>query len=175
VTYYRTDFEDLIVFVTLAGPPFFTLGNEAKAKAEGLEVSGWAGPWKGFTLSGNGTFLDTRGADGQPLQRRPKTKFNVSLGYQKDRLTVNVDWNYVGGQRDTFDFVAADDRILRGDLPAWHRMDAAVTYDVLRDRGPFKNLQVYTRIYNAFDTDIEQVKGFPDAGTTAFGGLRATF
>ncbi len=175
VTYYRTDFEDLIVFVTLAGPPFFDLANEAKARAQGLEVSGWAGPWRGFTLRGNYTLLDTRGADGQPLQRRPRNKFNVSLGYQKSRLTVNVDFNYVGSQRDTFDFVAADGGIREGDLPHWHRLDVAATWDLLRDRGPFKNLQIYTRVYNAFDTDIEQVKGFPDAGTTAFGGIRATF
>jgi len=175
VTYYRTDFDGLIVFVTLAGPPFFDLANVAKAKAEGLEVSGWAGPWKGFTVKGNYTFLDTRGDDGQPLLRRPRDKFNVSLGYQKNRLTVNLDFNYVGGQRDSFDFVAADGRIRAGAVPRYHRLDVAATWDLLRDRGPFKNLQIYTRIYNAFDSDIEQVKGFPDAGTTAFSGIRATF
>ena len=84
-------------------------------------------------------------------------------------------YTYVGGQRDTFDFVAADGRIRAGDLPRWHRLDVAATWDLLRDRGPFKNVQIYTRVNNVFDTGIEQIKGFPDAGTTGFGGIRATF
>jgi vitamin B12 transporter len=175
VTYFRTDFEDLIQFVSLAGPPFFEFRNLGTAKTEGLEVGAWAGPWKGLRIAANYTFLDTRGDDGKPLQRRPGDTFNASVTYVKDRLTLNVDLNYVGGQRDSFDFVAADGLIRAGAVPHWHRLDVAATYDLLRDRGPFKNLQVYTRINNAFDTGIEQVKGFPDAGTTAFGGIRATF
>jgi vitamin B12 transporter len=55
---------------------------------------------KGLKVGANYTFLDTRGDDGKPLQRRPRDTFNASVSYAKDRLTLNVDLNYVGGQRD---------------------------------------------------------------------------
>ncbi len=50
-----------------------------------------------------------------------------------------------------------------------------MTYDLLRDHGPFKKLQVYTRVDNLLDTRFEEVKGYPAAGATAFGGIRGTF
>ncbi len=173
ITYFRTDFEDLIVFVLRPPPVYFSLENEGKAKAEGLEISAHAGPWKGFRVGGSYTFLDTRGDDGEDLQRRPRHKLNGTLSYERDRLTVNVDVNVVGGQRDSFDFVGADGRLRAGDLPRYHAVDLSATYDLLRDRGPLEKLQIYGRVFNAFDTDYEEVKGFPAAGTTAFGGIRA--
>jgi vitamin B12 transporter len=173
VTYFRTDFTDLIVFVLRPPPVYFSYENEGKAKAEGLEVSAHAGPWKGFRVGGSYTFLDTRGDDGKDLQRRPRHKFNGTVSYERDRITVNVDVNVVGGQRDSFDFVGADGRVRAGDLPRYHTVDLSATYDLLRDRGPLEKLQIYGRVFNAFDTGYEEVKGFPAAGTTAFGGVRA--
>jgi vitamin B12 transporter len=173
VTYFRTDFEDLIVFVLRPPPVFFSLENEGKAKAEGLEVSAHAGPWKGVRVAGSFTFLDTRGDDGDDLQRRPRHKFNGTVSYVKDRLTVNVDVNVVSGLRDSFDFVGADGRVRAGDLPRYHNVDVAATYDLLRDRGALEKLQIYARVLNAFDTEYESIKGFPEAGVTAFGGIRA--
>jgi vitamin B12 transporter len=175
VTYFRADYTDLIVFVLAPPPKFFDLRNHAKAKAEGLEISAYAGSWKGIRVSGNYTLLDTRGDDGKPLPRRPRHKFNATLSYARGRFTGNLDLNYVGRQRDPFDFVGADGEIRRGDLRAYHRVDLAATFDLLRGRGPLKKLEVYTRMNNLFDTHFEEVKGYPAAGTTVVGGIRGTF
>ncbi|MDP3937577.1 MAG: TonB-dependent receptor [Deltaproteobacteria bacterium] len=172
VTYFRTDYEDLIVFVQKPPPIFFSLENEGNAKAEGIEVSGSAGPWKGFTVRGNHTLMDTRGDDGKALQRRPRHAYNGSLSYERDRLSVNLYVNGLGRQRDSFDFIAADNELRTGNLPWFHTAEISATYDVLRDRGPIDKLQIYTRVQNVFGSSYEEVKGFPAAGTLAFAGVR---
>ncbi|HLF07484.1 MAG TPA: TonB-dependent receptor, partial [Thermoplasmata archaeon] len=175
ITYFRTDFTNLIQFVLLPPPEFFDIRNVGTAKTEGLEISAWAGPWKGVKVSGNYTFLDSRDDENKPLQRRPRHKFNATLAYTYKRFAMNVDFNLTGRQRDSFNFIAADGGLRVGDLRGWHRLDFAATYDLLRDRGPLEKLQLYTRVNNAFDSSFEQVKGFPDAGTTAFAGIRGSF
>lgn len=172
ITYYRINYEDLIVFVTLSGPPFFSLENKAKAKTEGLEISAFAGRWKGLKIATTYTFLDSQDDVGNALQRRPRHKGSATLSYVRDRLSLLTEVNYVGGSRDTFDFLGADGRIRGGNLPRYHTASFSGSYDLLRDRGPVKRLQVYARINNLFDTSFEEVKGFPAAGVTAFGGVR---
>ncbi|MFQ5458561.1 MAG: TonB-dependent receptor domain-containing protein, partial [Myxococcota bacterium] len=160
------------VFVTLPGPPFFSLENKGKAKTEGLEVSGHLGPWKGVKLASSYTFLDSRDDAGAALLRRPRHKGNVTVTYVRDRLSLFTEVNYVGGQRDTFDFVGADGRVRAGALPRYHTVSLSGTYDLFRDRGPVKKLQIFARAENLFDTTYEEIKGFPAAGVTAFAGVR---
>ena len=153
VTYFDSDFEDLIVFDFVT----FLPQNLAEATSSGVELTvGYkAGP--NFQLAASHTWNDTEDlASGQQLARRPDQRSTLNLFFRPvERLTGNLSL-IVGRDRIDSDGSPMDD---------YERVDLSLEYR-LDDR-----FLPYLRVENLFDEDYEEVNGFTTPGTVAVVGL----
>lgn len=153
VTYFDTDFEDLILFTFPAG-----FVNLAEATSKGVEVTfGWR-PNERFSLNGSHTYNDTEDlATGQQLARRPE-----------QRSTLSVAFDLIDKLRGSATVVAVSDRIESDGsvMDDYERLDLSLAYQLTERWRPF------LRVENLLDSDYEELPGFTTPGTTAVVGVQ---
>jgi len=168
VTYFRNDFDDLIVFdPSLPGPGGFgALNNIARARTSGVEC---LADWQltdVTALFANYTYTDTLDVENnRELLRRPRHKASLGItrSFDCERASLSMYAVYVGPRLD-FDaigsLVTLDDYITFN-LSGRYRLSCA--------------WELYGRVDNLFDNDYEEVFGFATSGIAAYGGVRVSF
>ena len=161
VTYFRNDFQDLIVSV----PPFFQFENVGLARTSGVEFS--MKTWLTSDTQLNASYTATRTLDlltGNELLRRPREKASVSVHKQMldDRASLNMYCFYVGHRIDF------DNNFARTTLDDYILVNLSGTYQ-LSDRW-----QLFSRVDNLFGENYEEAFGFGTPGISYFGGVRVS-
>jgi outer membrane cobalamin receptor len=174
-------FDNLIQFVS-GGPPDF---KGSYANLTGAESNGYEGEltvipstaWRG---SASLTVVNPRvtripagyqGAEhvGDALVRRPTHSGNVVVSYSPTRSgLLSVAANY-SGKRPDFDFTQFPSP--RVTLPAYAKVDLAGEFPLGRISLP--NVQVNTRVENAFNKRYQEVLNFPAPGRVILVGVKA--
>lgn len=164
VTYFRNDFDDLIVFVPGPFGPFGfgELRNFEQARATGVELTSTWQIDPCTSVTAQYTYTDTVDLVNQTqLLRRPRNK--VALGFHRtlasDRAAVHLYFRYVDTRLD-FDPIGNVTA-----MPEYVVVDLAATYR-LTDRW-----EIYARGDNLTDSDYEEVFAFATPGISAYGGL----
>lgn len=171
-TWFARDTTNQIDFISCFGSPlaicvnrpFGTYDNIARARAEGVELTAQARPWRGLRIAAGHTELETAnrspGANfGRALPRRPQTTTSVSIGYGwQAGHDLSVSNAEVG---DSFDNVS-NSRRLAG-------------YGLLAVRAAFQlspGVQIYGRVENATDEAYQTTFGYGSPPRQAFLGVR---
>ncbi len=153
-TYFRNDFEDLIVFDFNS----FTLENVGRSRASGVEVTG---DWKvtdDMTLFANYTLTDTKDLDtGLALLRRPRDKMSVGFDQYFWARSARLGGRmiYVGDRLDTGNTTLDQ-------------------YTIVNFNGSYyfsPQTELFARIDNAFNEKYEEVRGFGVQGIAGYAGL----
>ena len=162
VTYFDNQFDDLIDYDFATS----TYGNIAKAETKGVESFVTARPVADLLIRAAYTYMDAFDrTTGEFLQERARNKGSLDVTYAFTRkLRGTVSTIFVGERQDV-DYAAQQ----RTTLDAYTLMNFYVSYDVR------KNVTVFGRIENAFDTDYEQVLGYGTPGRAGYGGVKLTF
>ncbi len=160
VTYFETDFENLIFFASLPISPFFKAQNIAEATSKGVETAIDLNLLEDLSLTLRHTWNQTADGDDSPLPRRAKQKFTVTLQHNwKNKLNTLVSVRVRSGARESFS----------PDIGGFTTVRTALSYKVN------KNLKITARGENLFNEDYEEVFGFGTAGISGYGGFTWTF
>ena len=167
-TYFRNDYDDLIVFV-LTNPPFTgELFNIADARTHGVELTGTWTLDECTQLTAAYTRCDSRGIDPNSgvettLLRRPRDKFSIIVNRAVcgQRGNLNLTLRYVGSRTDVPP-IYGDPPI---ELDHYMVANAGFWFDI-RD-----NVRLIGRIDNLFDEDYQEINGFQTAGLSAYVGM----
>lgn len=187
LTYFENHFTDFITFVP--NPLWWlpgTFENIGAVRSTGLEFTVRARPGWGLTMSASYTHLfqftvlDDEGkggiyfATGQHVLRRPRHSFNFDIDGEWDRLGVHLNGLYVGRRDDNFyDWATfTPHRVING---GFFVLNLAASYDVLRNWGYVKKVQVMARANNLLDRFYEEAYGYSSPRFSIVGGLRAVF
>jgi vitamin B12 transporter len=171
-TYFRNDYDDLIVFV-LTNPPFTgELFNVSTARTHGVELTATWLLDERTQLSAGYTRCDSRGRDPNSgvvttLLRRPRDKFSVSVDRSlcDGRGNFNLTLRYVGRRTDVAP-IFGDPPI---ELDHYMVANLGVWFDVQDD------LRLFGRVDNVFDEEYQEINGFQTAGLSAYAGLMWTW
>jgi vitamin B12 transporter len=169
-TYFHQRFRDLILYsATPIGPDSVNYLNVADAMARGVELAVQGALGAGLSLHASYTYLDSRDATGQRLQRRPAHTGSVRLGSAiGGRGTVSLTAVFTG-DRDDYDYSTFPAG--RVTLPPHTRLDVSSTYELARGRGALPGVALTTRVENLLDARYQDVKNFPARRRTLlFGG-----
>jgi len=168
VTYFHTDFTDLIKFVPLDVFPFASVTNVGRARAQGLEFTTEADLLANLVATVNYTFTESKDlTTGNPLPRVPKHSWNLGLTWEPiRRLSLFTQLYIRSSQFDNFGEISN-----RG----YTRVDLGGTYRLLDRYGLLRALEVTARIQNLLNERYAEVHGFPALGTNFLFGLRALF
>ena len=168
VTYFHTDFTDLIQFVPLDVFPFAAVTNVGRARAQGIEFTSEADLWYKLVASVNYTFTDTEDLQSRhPLPRVPEHSWNIGVSWEPiRRLSLFTQLYIRSSQFDNFGEI-----FNRG----YTRVDVGGTYRLLGKYGRLQALEVTARIQNLLNEHYAEVHGFPALGTNFLFGLRARF
>jgi vitamin B12 transporter len=153
-TYFRNDFDDLIVFDFNT----FRLENVGRSRASGVELSGEWLPLEDTRLYANYTLTDTLDlATGLPLVRRPRDKATVGIDqyFFCRQARLGAYMLYVGERLDTRQSILDEYMLvnLNGSL-------------YLSERA-----ELFARIDNAFNEHYEEVLGFGTVGIAGYAGM----
>lgn len=181
VTYFHSEFDDLISFVT--GAPS-TFQNIQEARSQGIETGLRADLPYGFAAGASFTLLDTevlesggRGGasfiEGKELLRRPRRQGSVSVTYRNRRFRGAVDAIIIGDS-DDLDFSAGFPG-RRATLAGYTKVNLALAYEVWRDAERRRAVRLLARADNLFDEEIESPIGFSAPGARYLFGFEANF
>lgn len=153
VTYFDTDFDDLILFTFPGG-----FVNVAEATSSGVELTlGWR-PSEHFSLSASHTYNDTEDlATGLQLARRPES-----------RSTLTASFDVIEKLRGSLTVIAVSDRIDSDGavMDDYERLDLSLDYRLTERWHPFLRLE------NLLDSDYAEIPGFTTPGATAAVGVQ---
>lgn len=159
-TYFRNDFENLILYDFIQG-----YINISEAETKGYEIYMSARPVNALTIRGSYTY--TRATDkenDEQLLRRPKHKANLIFNLKLfKKANANLSIIHVGKRFDLFPYPT------RTEADAFTLFNLAASYQVT------KNIEIFGRIDNLFDTEYELVLGYGTAGRSAYIGIKATY
>jgi len=161
VTYFETDFENLIQTVDLGGF-VFRAQNVAKATVKGVETAININLPQNFRVSTTYTWLKARNDNGEPLVRRAEHNFTVNLNH-----TWREKLNSLVGVRVRSD--TRSNSTGTNITSAFTTVRAALSYQVN------KNLRLTARGENLFNENYEENFGFGTAGVSGYGGFTWTF
>src|SRR5262249_3097318 len=104
VTYFHTDFTDLIKFVPLDVFPFASVTNVGRARAQGVEFTSEVDILPTLVASATYTFTDTKDlTTGNPLPRVPKHAWNLGVTWEPlPRLSLFTQLYVRSSQFDNF-------------------------------------------------------------------------
>ena len=160
-SWFHNDYDDLITF----DPNTFIAGNVAKAKAQGLEISGSCYR-QGWEFGGGYTYLDTEDkTTGLPLPRRPKHSASFQVGYRTNQWGAKLNLTAVG-ERFENDFLTSPSQNVFN--PGYGKLDVAVHYQIL------PSLRLKGRIENLLDKKYEEVLHYPALSRGFYGGIEWT-
>jgi vitamin B12 transporter len=159
-TYFSNKFENLILYDWTQG-----YVNISEAETKGYEVFLSARPVNPLTIQGGYTYTDAMDIDNdEQLLRRPKHKANLTLNWQLfKKVNANLNIIHVGKRIDVFPYPT------RTEADAFTLFNLAMSYQVT------KNIEIFGRINNLFDTEYEMVLGYGTAGRNAYIGIKATY
>lgn len=164
--YFRTELEDLIEYLLLAGfryKPF----NIASARLEGAEFVASVSPIKYIQASGSFTItyaIDTTGErnrDGNQIPGRPRYKGFGRLAVNYNPLSAYAEFHYIDGN-----FITRANTKLLAARRIWN---AGIVIK------PSNHLSAGLEVKNAGDDRIVDVRGFPLPGRSLFVTLSASF
>ena len=156
------------------GSPVRITGYELNYQQEITFVPAWA---RGFSIYGNGTFLDIDGPQvdyGNLLEK----SINWGLSYSRGRIGARLDWNWVGGQRTGSAAFAPDAATYTQDVL---RLDGSVEVRLDRRFSLFfngrniSNPSVGNETYSSRSPDYAKQPGATLAGIKFSAGIRGTF
>ena len=174
-TFFHHDYRDQIAYhVVDPSPDNFqaTYINLGKERARGVELSVEAAPWRRFHLGGQYTWLDGKVlvsssdfdpvyAAGQSLLRRPRNEGSLWLRAEVGRLALGANLVMVGERADS-DFLGLG----LGQNAAYSRVDARARLRL------GKGLEAFVASENLFDSQYQEVLGYPALGRSVRAGLR---
>ena len=182
LTYFSTEYKNMIAFVFQEGPDFL---NVQRARSRGLELGAKAFLSHGFSARGSYTYLETRVLDaggvggpafinGQELVRRPEHVGSFTLNYNYDeRFNANFHL-FLKSHVTDLDFSQGfTSRRVR--LGGYTRADLALSYLLFENLWGIRALTLEGKAQNLFDEDYEEIFGFSSAGATFLVGFRADF
>ncbi len=182
-TYFSRRVHNLIVPVPCAYsatcPDGDLAGNVGRADAQGVELEPGLGPWRGFQLSGNFTFIDethrSSGPTVRPL-RVPKKSAAGILQYEHsgmfrygDKVRANLVYTFVG-DRDDVDQTGA----IRTHV-AYHLFNAVLSYSTGIAWREIQDEEFYVRVQNLFDRNYAQILGFKSPPINFVAGVKFDF
>ena len=157
VTYFETDFTNLIETVDLGGF-IFRARNVAKAFTRGVETSINIKLPHNFRATTNYTWLNARDNEGEPLARRAEHNFNANLSHTwKEKLNTLVGLRVRSDTRSNSTGTNV--------VGAFTTVRAAMSYKVN------DHLKVNVRGENLFNEDYEEIFGFGTAGVSGYAGF----
>ncbi len=158
VTWFDTDFDDLIAFSFATFRP----ENTARASSSGLEASLEYRPGPSFQLRASHTYNDTEDlATGLQLARRPKNRSTLDFYFRPlPRLTGSASLIVVSGRIDSDG----------SDLDDYERVDFSLGYEL--EGGHF---EPYLRVENLSGEEYEEIDGFTTPGALAVVGLSVKY
>ncbi len=163
VTWFDTDFEDLIAFSFLTFRP----ENTARATSSGFEATLGFRPGPSLQLQASHTYNDTEdSATGLQLARRPRNRSTLDLFFRPlPRLTG-------GALSGSASLMVVKGRVDAGgsELDDYTRFDLSLGY---RLKGG--HVEPYLRAENLFDEEYEEVAGFTTPGVLAVVGLSVKY
>ena len=125
--------------------------------------------WANFTWQDgkkSGDPYDAENDLGNQLSDVPAIMYNLGLDYRTDRLLVKLALNHMGDR----------DRFEEGDVETLGSYSLANFYAAYKFWKTDKvEWQAMLSIDNILDEDYKESDGYPMAGTSAIGGLKATF
>jgi vitamin B12 transporter len=157
-TYYRNDFQDLIVFDFNT----FSLQNVGRARSSGVELSLLCYITPDLWINANYTSDDPLNLDtGTLLLRRPRDKaaINLTQAFPDYGASVTLQMLYVGDRLDT------NNQIL----------DEYTLLNLMASAQLTERLQAVMRLDNLTDQFYEEVRGFGTPGFAAYGGLTMVY
>jgi len=162
VTYFRNDFDDLVVFAPNGVPPFFgQLENVGTAIASGVELSSLFNIGA-TSLFANYTYTHTEDkSTGLRLLRRPRNKWSFGASRSLCDGRGNLSWNanYVGDRLD----------ISNNITDSYWLVNASGSFN-LND-----HWRVFGRVDNLLDQDYEEALGFGTSPIAGYVGAELTF
>jgi vitamin B12 transporter len=166
VTYFETDFTNLIQTTTVPVSVQFPFGtaaqNAGEATVKGMETAISIVLPQNFRVSTSYTWLKARQKDGQPLIRRAEHNFSANLSHTwREKLHSLVGLRVRSDTRSN----TTGTRI----TGAFTTVRAAISYQVN------KNLKLTVRGENLFNENYEENFGFGTAGVSGYGGFTWTF
>ena len=192
-TYFYNRFEDQLVVLggSLTNLSTFSSANLGNSRAQGLEVSLQAQPYRALHFVGEYTLLATRllavnGATaalapfqvGQPLVRRPRNSGFFGLTYAYRRLTLNTTATFRGHTLDiepNFGTFACEPPPAGPGLPCffsdhgYQLVGAGFSYRLSR------GIEIYGRANNLLNQKYEESFGFPALHFNFLTGVRLNF
>lgn len=153
-TYFRNDFEELIVFDFNT----FDLANVGRARASGIELTGEWLVTDDTRLYANYTLTDTKDFDtDEALLRRPRDKASVGFDQYFWGRTARLGGQYlfVGDRLDTRDFVLDQ-------------------YSLVNLNGSLyltEQAELFARLDNVTDERYEEIRGYGVQGIAGYAGL----
>jgi vitamin B12 transporter len=174
-TVFHHDYRDQIAYhVVDPSPDSFqaTYVNVGQERARGIELSVEAAPWRRVHVGGQYTWLDgevlvsSSGFDpayaaGRPLLRRPRNEGSLWLRAEAGRLSLGANVVMVGERADS-DFLGLG---LEHNA-AYSRVDARARLRL------GKGLEAFLASENLFDSQYQEVLGYPALGRSVRAGLR---
>lgn len=189
VTYFENHFSDFITFVPRTFPQLSSYENIGEVRTKGFEFALRVRPGWGLTVGAAYTYfteltvLDDGGVgglffrSGQDLLRRPRHTFSFDLDYVWRRLEAHLNGLYAGSRDDslytfTQPFTFNSSRVVNG---PYFVLNLAVAYDLIRDWGYIKKVQLLAKANNLLDRNYMEVYGYSFPRFQALGGLRLVF
>jgi vitamin B12 transporter len=184
LTYFRTDYDDLIGFVSRPRNPQTgatgTFINVQDVRSQGIEAEVHVALTPKLDLSATYTRLRTRvraGAApptftrGEDLLRRPTHSGSVSLGYTGERVDVRLSAALLGPRADRDDGFAPTRRIRNDDRLS---VDLSTRY-LVHTSPQGTQTRLLVRAENLLDDDDPEVFGFESPDLTVTAGVELRF
>lgn len=156
-TFFRTNYENLIQFVSVGGATLPI--NVGKARTDGVELETKLGPWNHWSLEGSYTHL-AHGSrpSGEELLRIPNNTFGTGLSFAPAQWEVRLDGLLVGSREES---VTGG----RNKQEGYFKLDFYGKYQ-------FKDwLRGFVRVENLTNRNYREILGFDAPGLTATVGM----
>jgi vitamin B12 transporter len=167
LTYFHTDFDNLINLVITGTAPFVKGVNAGKARSAGVEFTSEVDLLDTLVASVSYTYTDSEIlATRHPIPREPAHRWNLGLTWEPvKRLALFTQAQVVTRQWDTSSVYNTGHT----------RMDVGGTYRLVDRYGALQALDLTARVNNVLNEGYAEVRGFPALGVHALVGLRAAF
>lgn len=160
LTYFHNEITNKISWVStgMFSGQYFNVAGETKT--EGIEFFTQYALTDNFDIGFDYTYTEAKDKNGQPLLRRARNKYGLSLDYRfLDKGTVSFDIaRYVGRRGYSVRY-----------LKNYTKADLALNYDIN------ENINIYARIENLFDEVYYLAYGYSTEGRSLYSGLRFKF
>ncbi|MDO8730541.1 MAG: TonB-dependent receptor, partial [Candidatus Omnitrophota bacterium] len=156
-TFFRTNYENLIQFVSVSGTTLPV--NVGKARVDGVELETKLGPWNHWSLEGSYTHLDHGSRpSGEELLRVPNNTAGMGLRFAPGKWEARLDGLLISSREES---VTGG----RNKQEGYFKLDFYGKYQ-------FKDwLRGFVRVENLTNRKYREILGFDAPGLTATAGI----